>query len=41
MQHDGRGNGCDPAAFLMAEKTGPGRITWSNCSNAYLHEFFA
>ncbi|GFY59789.1 a disintegrin and metalloproteinase with thrombospondin motifs 12 [Trichonephila inaurata madagascariensis] len=40
MMHDGRGNDCDPSAFLMSEKTGPGRITWSTCSNDYLERFF-
>ncbi|XP_054720275.1 A disintegrin and metalloproteinase with thrombospondin motifs adt-1-like [Uloborus diversus] len=40
MMHDGRGNNCDPSAFLMAEKTGPGRTTWSSCSNDYLDKFF-
>ncbi|KAG8196496.1 hypothetical protein JTE90_012312 [Oedothorax gibbosus] len=40
MMHDGRGNNCDPSTFLMSEKTGPGRITWSSCSNDYLERFF-
>ncbi|GIY11608.1 a disintegrin and metalloproteinase with thrombospondin motifs adt-1 [Caerostris darwini] len=40
MMHDGRGNDCDPSAYLMSEKTGPGRITWSTCSNDYLDRFF-
>ncbi|KFM64227.1 A disintegrin and metalloproteinase with thrombospondin motifs 7, partial [Stegodyphus mimosarum] len=40
MLHDGHGNDCDPSAYLMSEKTGPGRITWSTCSNDYLEKFF-
>lgn len=40
MLHDGRGNNCDPNKYLMSEKTGPGKITWSACSNNYLNKFF-
>ncbi|XP_015922628.1 A disintegrin and metalloproteinase with thrombospondin motifs adt-1 [Parasteatoda tepidariorum] len=40
MMHDGRGNDCNPSTYLMSEKTGPGRITWSSCSNDYLDRFF-
>lgn len=37
--HDGKGNNCDPEKFLMSEKTGPGKVNWSPCSNKYLENF--
>lgn len=40
MFHDGLGNDCDPAEFLMAEKSGTTYTTWSKCSNDYLKKFF-
>ncbi|GIY67980.1 a disintegrin and metalloproteinase with thrombospondin motifs adt-1, partial [Caerostris extrusa] len=40
MMHDG-GNDCDTSAYLMSEKTGPGRITWSTCSNDYLDKILS
>ncbi|CAG2173530.1 unnamed protein product, partial [Oppiella nova] len=37
--HDGTGNNCDGDKFIMSEKTGPGKINWSQCSNIYLDNF--
>ncbi|RWS03174.1 disintegrin and metalloproteinase with thrombospondin motifs 7-like protein 1 [Dinothrombium tinctorium] len=37
--HDGRNNNCDGNRFIMSERTGPGKIHWSACSNAYLEAF--
>lgn len=37
--HDGTGNNCDPDKYIMSEKTGPGKINWSPCSNIYLDNF--
>ncbi|XP_054162351.1 A disintegrin and metalloproteinase with thrombospondin motifs adt-2-like [Oppia nitens] len=37
--HDGTGNNCDGDKFIMSEKTGPGKINWSPCSNIYLDNF--
>ena len=37
--HDGKGNNCDPEKYLMSEKTGPGKVNWSPCSNKYLENF--
>ncbi|KAF7491490.1 A disintegrin and metalloproteinase with thrombospondin motifs 2 [Sarcoptes scabiei] len=39
MLHDGLDNNCDPDKFIMSEKTGPGKINWSPCSNLYLENF--
>ncbi|RWS28727.1 disintegrin and metalloproteinase with thrombospondin motifs 7-like protein 1, partial [Leptotrombidium deliense] len=37
--HDNRNNNCDGDKYIMSEKTGPGKIHWSSCSNAYLEAF--
>lgn len=39
MLHDGYDNNCDPERYIMSEKTGPGKINWSPCSNLYLENF--
>ena len=39
--HDGRGNNCDTDKYIMSEKTGPGKVNWSPCSNKYLENFLA
>ncbi|XP_074594116.1 ADAMTS metallopeptidase stall [Brevipalpus obovatus] len=39
--HDGRGNNCDPEKYIMSEKTGPGKVNWSPCSNVYINNFMA
>ncbi|KAH9421106.1 hypothetical protein DERP_010044, partial [Dermatophagoides pteronyssinus] len=39
MLHDGYDNNCDPDKYIMSEKTGPGKIHWSPCSNLYLENF--
>ncbi len=42
MNHDGDArerNGCDPDKFLMSPVLGPGKVTWSTCSNAELENF--
>ncbi|XP_071516107.1 A disintegrin and metalloproteinase with thrombospondin motifs 3-like [Panulirus ornatus] len=42
MSHDGSladKNTCDTDKFLMSASTGPGKVTWSKCSNKELKEF--
>ncbi|KAK3883003.1 hypothetical protein Pcinc_012655 [Petrolisthes cinctipes] len=41
MSHDGSkgGNQCDGSKFLMSASTGPGKVTWSTCSNQELKSF--
>ncbi|OTF81072.1 A disintegrin and metalloproteinase with thrombospondin motifs family protein, partial [Euroglyphus maynei] len=39
MLHDGYDNNCDPDKYIMSEKTGPGKIHWSPCSNLYVENF--
>lgn len=42
MNHDGEtleGNNCDPNRYLMSPVLGPGKVTWSSCSNAELIQF--
>ncbi len=42
MNHDGErqeGNNCDPDKFLMSPILGPGKVTWSSCSNNELEQF--
>ena len=42
MNHDGEtseGNTCDPDKFLMSPVLGPGKVTWSSCSNKELGQF--
>ncbi len=42
MNHDGEsreGNNCNPDKFLMSPVLGPGKVTWSSCSNDELLEF--
>ncbi|KAI1280547.1 A disintegrin and metalloproteinase with thrombospondin motifs 6 [Halotydeus destructor] len=39
--HDGRGNNCEGDKFIMSEKTGPGKVNWSPCSNRYLENFLS
>merc|ERR1712117_233528 len=42
MNHDGEtteGNRCSPDQFLMSPVLGPGKVTWSTCSNRELTEF--
>ncbi|XP_015790631.2 A disintegrin and metalloproteinase with thrombospondin motifs adt-1-like [Tetranychus urticae] len=39
--HDGRSNNCDADKFIMSEKTGPGKINWSPCSNVYITNFLS
>lgn len=36
--HDGQKNNCDPNKYIMSDKTGPGKVHWSRCSNEYLRE---
>lgn len=36
IMHDGQRNNCDPNGFIMSERTGPGKVHWSQCSNNYL-----
>ena len=42
MNHDGEiaeGNDCDPNRFLMSPVLGPGKVTWSTCSNQEINKF--
>ena len=42
MNHDGEtteGNLCSPDKFLMSPVLGPGKVTWSDCSNSELTQF--
>ena len=42
MNHDGEtteGNLCSPDKFLMSLVLGPGKVTWSDCSNSELNQF--
>lgn len=39
MLHDGYDNNCESDKYIMSEKTGPGKIHWSPCSNLYLENF--
>ena len=42
MVHDGErteGNSCSPDSHLMSPVLGPGKVTWSSCSNAELTNF--
>jgi hypothetical protein len=42
MNHDGEtteGNRCSPDEFLMSPVLGPGKVTWSSCSNSELARF--
>ncbi len=44
MNHDGEtaeGNNCNPDKFLMSPVLGPGKVTWSTCSNDELEKFLA
>ena len=44
MNHDGEtneNNHCDPDKFLMSPALGPGKVTWSSCSNTELEKFMA
>ena len=42
MNHDGEsnsGNHCDSNKYLMSPVLGPGKVTWSSCSNKELQQF--
>lgn len=42
MNHDGEsdvGNNCDPDMYLMSPVLGPGKVTWSPCSNEEIRNF--
>ncbi|XP_064094303.1 A disintegrin and metalloproteinase with thrombospondin motifs adt-2-like [Macrobrachium nipponense] len=42
MSHDGSledKNTCDPDTYIMSPSTGPGKVTWSKCSNSELKTF--
>ncbi|XP_035703655.1 A disintegrin and metalloproteinase with thrombospondin motifs 16 isoform X2 [Folsomia candida] len=41
MEHDGLGisETCDRDKFIMSPTTGPGKVTWSNCSSKNLQDF--
>ena len=43
MRHDGReaSNSCSPGSHIMSPTLGSGKITWSECSRAYLRRFLA
>lgn len=44
MNHDGEideGNNCDPDLYLMSPVLGPGKVTWSTCSNREVKDFLA
>lgn len=41
IQHDGLKNDCDPNRYIMSDKTGPGKVHWSSCSNKYLSDNIA
>ena len=44
MNHDGEtkeGNFCNPDLYLMSPVLGPGKVTWSTCSNRELSQFMA
>eukprot|EP00095_Tigriopus_kingsejongensis_P012524 maker-scaffold455_size166772-snap-gene-0.42 protein:Tk12524 transcript:maker-scaffold455_size166772-snap-gene-0.42-mRNA-1 annotation:"a disintegrin and metalloproteinase with thrombospondin motifs 18-like isoform x1" len=44
MNHDGEsreGNTCNPDKFLMSPILGPGKVTWSTCSNEEISEFIS
>lgn len=36
--HDGQKNTCDSSKYIMSDKTGPGKVHWSKCSNDYLKD---
>ncbi|GAB6021031.1 hypothetical protein CHUAL_003668 [Chamberlinius hualienensis] len=42
MQHDGEKNknDCSETDYIMSSSLGPGKTTWSSCSNENLKEFF-
>lgn len=39
VMHDGNGNTCDSNINIMSDRTGAGKIHWSECSNMYLEDF--
>lgn len=42
MNHDGErreGNDCNPDKYLMSPILGPGKVTWSQCSNREILAF--
>lgn len=39
VMHDGNGNTCDSNTNIMSDRTGAGKIHWSQCSNMYLEDF--
>ncbi|TRY70666.1 hypothetical protein TCAL_09680 [Tigriopus californicus] len=42
MNHDGEsraGNTCDPDKYLMSPILGPGKVSWSTCSNQEISDF--
>jgi len=41
MEHDGEGvsKSCDKDKYIMSPTTGPGKVTWSNCSSQNLQDF--
>nr|XP_040579861.1 A disintegrin and metalloproteinase with thrombospondin motifs adt-1-like [Lepeophtheirus salmonis] len=42
MNHDGEldeGNTCNPNKYLMSPILGPGKVTWSSCSNEEIEQF--
>ena len=44
MNHDGEtssGNTCDPNTNLMSPVLGPGKVTWSSCSNQEINDFLS
>ena len=44
MNHDGEtssGNTCDPNTNLMSPVLGPGKVTWSSCSNQEINNFLS
>ena len=44
MNHDGEtssGNSCDPNKNLMSPVLGPGKVTWSSCSNQEINDFLS
>lgn len=44
MNHDGEtseGNDCNPNNHLMSPVLGPGKVTWSECSNQEINNFLS
>lgn len=40
MHHDGEDNNdCSDTDYLMSPSLGPGKTTWSKCSDRYLRKF--